>query len=163
MPLLVIITYSRAGHTDYGVTVQLADAPTRGLPTRGLVNSRTGQVADWTTRGLADAAKRTKTKHAKSPVASASCPVTHTEVGTVGQVSMVWHFRKTPTHQLLEFKGEVWSEGSGYKRKGSGRKARNETRRRKRRCEVAGDLSLIHTYDANATQLSSFVASGDVN
>jgi len=31
---------------------------------------------NWTTRGLADAAKRTKTKHAKSPVASASCPVT---------------------------------------------------------------------------------------
>ena len=38
-------------------------------------NSRTGQVADWTTRGLADAAKRMKTKHAKSPVASASRPV----------------------------------------------------------------------------------------
>jgi len=32
----------------------------------------TGQVADWTTCGFADAAKRTKTKHAKSPVASAS-------------------------------------------------------------------------------------------
>ena len=30
---------------------------------------------NWTTRGLADAAKRTKTKHGKSPVASASCPV----------------------------------------------------------------------------------------
>ena len=43
--------------------------------TRGLDNSRTSQLADWTTRGLADAAKRTKTKHAKSPVASASCPV----------------------------------------------------------------------------------------
>jgi len=43
--------------------------------TRGYANSWTGQVADWTTRGLADAAKRTKTKHAKSPVASASCPV----------------------------------------------------------------------------------------
>ena len=28
---------------------QLADTPTRGLPTRGLDNSRTGQVADWTT------------------------------------------------------------------------------------------------------------------
>jgi len=56
------------------VTGQLADTPTRGLPTRGLdisrtgqladwttralVNSRTGQVADWTTRGLADAAKK---------------------------------------------------------------------------------------------------------
>jgi len=62
------------------VTGQLADTPTRGLPTRGLdisqlVNSRTGQATDWTTRGLADAAKRTKTKHAKSLVASASCPV----------------------------------------------------------------------------------------
>ena len=33
------------------VTGQLADTPTRGLPTRGLDNSRTGQVADWTTRG----------------------------------------------------------------------------------------------------------------
>ena len=33
------------------VTEQLADTPTRGLPTRGLVKSRTGQVADWTTRG----------------------------------------------------------------------------------------------------------------
>jgi len=27
------------------------DTPTRALPTRGLVNSLTGQVADWTTRG----------------------------------------------------------------------------------------------------------------
>jgi len=36
---------------------------------------------NWTTRGLADAAKRTKTKQAKSPVASASCPVTFTSVG----------------------------------------------------------------------------------
>ena len=56
------------------VTGQLADTPTRGLPTRGLDdlrtghladwstsgldNSRTGQVVDWTTRGLADAAKQ---------------------------------------------------------------------------------------------------------
>ena len=52
------------------VTGQIADTPTRGLD-----NSRTGQVADWTSRGLADAAKTTKTKHAKSPVASASYPV----------------------------------------------------------------------------------------
>jgi len=60
------------------VTGQLADTPTCGLPSRGLdisrtgqlaqyttralVNSRTGQLADWTTRGLADAAKRTKTR-----------------------------------------------------------------------------------------------------
>jgi len=47
------------------------------LPTRGLDISRTGQVADWTTRGFADAAKSTKTKHAKSRVASASCPLSH--------------------------------------------------------------------------------------
>ena len=56
------------------VTGQLADTPTRGLPTRGLDdsltghladwstrgldNSRTGQVVDWTTRGLADAATK---------------------------------------------------------------------------------------------------------
>jgi len=56
------------------VTGQLADTPTRGLPTRrldiswtgqledwstrGLDNSRTSQLADWTTRGLADAAKK---------------------------------------------------------------------------------------------------------
>jgi len=59
--------------------------------TRGYANSRTGHFADWTTRGLPDAAKRTKSKHAKSPMgitdfwarkvpippmASASCPVT---------------------------------------------------------------------------------------
>ena len=43
--------------------------------THGLDNSRTSQLTDWTSRGLADAAKRTKTKHAKSPVAFASCPV----------------------------------------------------------------------------------------
>ena len=34
------------------VTGQLADTPTRGLPTRGLVNSRTRQLAYWTSRGL---------------------------------------------------------------------------------------------------------------
>jgi len=33
------------------VTGQLMDTPTRGLPTRGLDISRTGQVVDWTTRG----------------------------------------------------------------------------------------------------------------
>ena len=40
------------------VTGQLADTPTRGLPTRGLDDSRTGRLADWTSRGLADAAKK---------------------------------------------------------------------------------------------------------
>ena len=34
------------------VTEQLTDTPTRGLPTRGLDNSRTGQLADWSTSGL---------------------------------------------------------------------------------------------------------------
>ena len=48
---------------------------TRGYANSRIANSRTGQVADWTNRGLADAAKRTKTKHAKSPVVSESCPV----------------------------------------------------------------------------------------
>ena len=46
------------------VTGQLADTPTRGLPTRGLEISRTGQVADGTTRGLPDAAKKENYKHA---------------------------------------------------------------------------------------------------
>ena len=61
------IANSRTGH--------LADWLTRGLD-----NSRTSQLADWTNRGLDSSrsrrcAKRTKTKHAMSPVASASCPV----------------------------------------------------------------------------------------
>jgi len=34
------------------VTGQLADTPTRGLPTRGLDDSRTAHLADWSTRGL---------------------------------------------------------------------------------------------------------------
>jgi len=33
------------------VTGQLADTPTRGLPTRGLDDSRIGHLADWSTRG----------------------------------------------------------------------------------------------------------------
>jgi len=33
------------------VTGQLADTPTRGLPTRGLDDSQTGHLADWSTRG----------------------------------------------------------------------------------------------------------------
>ena len=32
------------------VTGQLADTPTRGLPTRGLDDSRSGHLADWSTR-----------------------------------------------------------------------------------------------------------------
>ena len=41
---------------DVGVAGQLADTPTRGLPTRGLDDSRTGHPADWSnsrTRQLA--------------------------------------------------------------------------------------------------------------
>ena len=62
------------------VTGQLADTPTRGLPTRGLDILRTGQLADWTSHGLDNSRSRRcrqkrKTKHAKSPMASASCPV----------------------------------------------------------------------------------------
>jgi len=38
-------------HWAHPVTGQLADTPTRGLPTRGLDVSRTGQLVDWTTRG----------------------------------------------------------------------------------------------------------------
>ena len=34
------------------VTGQLADTPTRRLPTHGLDDSRTGHLADWSTRGL---------------------------------------------------------------------------------------------------------------
>ena len=34
------------------VTGQLADTPTRGLPTRGLDDSRTGHLAYWRSRGL---------------------------------------------------------------------------------------------------------------
>ena len=51
------------------VTGQLADTPTRGLPTRGLDISRTGQLAVW------QMPPKRKTKRAKSPMASASCPV----------------------------------------------------------------------------------------
>jgi len=37
---------------EVGVTGQLADTPIRGLPTRGLDDSRTGHIVDWSTRGL---------------------------------------------------------------------------------------------------------------
>ena len=55
-------------------TGQLADTPTRGLPTRGLDKSRTGQLA------VSQMPPKRKTMHANSPMASASCPVT-TRVG----------------------------------------------------------------------------------
>jgi len=63
------------------VTGQLADTPTHRLPTRGLDNSRSH-----------DAAERTKTKHAKSPVASASCPVREMSSSRVVQ-SASWCIR----------------------------------------------------------------------
>ena len=64
---------------------------TRGYANSQIANSRTGHLADWSTRGLdnshtADKSRtgqlavsqmspKRKTKHAKSPMASASCPV----------------------------------------------------------------------------------------
>jgi len=42
---------------------------TRGLPTRGLVKSQTGQLA------VSQMPPKRKTKRAKSPMASATCPV----------------------------------------------------------------------------------------
>ena len=44
---------------DHQVTGQLADTPTRGLPTRGLDKSRTGQLA------VSQMPPKRKTKHAK--------------------------------------------------------------------------------------------------
>jgi len=40
------------------LTGQLADTPSRGLPTRGLDFSRTGQLEDWTSRGLDNSRSR---------------------------------------------------------------------------------------------------------
>ena len=37
------------GDMSLTVTGQLADTPTRGLPTRGQDDSRTGHLADWPT------------------------------------------------------------------------------------------------------------------
>jgi len=65
---------TRQGPSHATVTGQLADTPTRGLPTRGLDKSRTGQLA------ASQMLPKRKTKHAKSPMASASCPVTHATV-----------------------------------------------------------------------------------
>jgi len=64
------IANSRTGH--------LADWSTCGLD-----NSRTSQLADWTSRGL-DNSRSRKTKHAKSPMASASCPVRDLSSQTIG-------------------------------------------------------------------------------
>jgi len=69
-----------------GVTGQLADTPTRGLDIswtrqldRALVNSRTGQVAYWTTRGLACRQKGKLSTQSRRwrprVVQSATCPV----------------------------------------------------------------------------------------
>jgi len=71
------------------ITGQLADSPTRGLPTRGLDISRTSQLGDWRSRGLDNSRsrewpKKTKTMHAKSQVASASCPVRESSSPRVG-------------------------------------------------------------------------------
>ena len=44
------------------VTGQLEDTPTRGLPTRELDISRTGQVADWKTHGLARCHQKNENK-----------------------------------------------------------------------------------------------------
>jgi len=46
------------------VTGQLADTPTRGLSTRGLDISRTGQLAGWTSRGLDNSRMPPATLHA---------------------------------------------------------------------------------------------------
>jgi len=40
------------------ITGQLADSPTRGLPTRGLDISRTSQLGDWRSRGLDNSRSR---------------------------------------------------------------------------------------------------------
>ena len=59
---------------------------TRGYANSQTANSRTGRLADWTSRGLVNSRTgqlavsemptNRKTKHAKLPMASASCPVT---------------------------------------------------------------------------------------
>ena len=41
-----------------GIDVRDGNWTTRGYANSRIANSRTGQVADWTTRGLADAAKK---------------------------------------------------------------------------------------------------------
>ena len=62
------------------VTGQIADTPTRGLPTRGLHISRTGQLADQTTRVLDNSRMPSATLRAQFSFfggiyETASCPV----------------------------------------------------------------------------------------
>jgi len=44
--------------TGPGITACEGNWTTRGYANSRIANSRTGQVADWTTRGLADADKK---------------------------------------------------------------------------------------------------------
>jgi len=67
-------------HLATPVTGQLADTPTRGLPTRGLDISRTGQLADKTSRGLGNSRMPPATLCAYLSffwpfIETASCPV----------------------------------------------------------------------------------------
>jgi len=70
--------------------------------THGLDNSHSSQLVDWTTCGVTDAAKRTKTKHAKSPVASASCPVYKLSSLWVDQ-SASWRIRELSSNRWTCF------------------------------------------------------------
>jgi len=72
---LLKMTRHGAASVSAELTGHLADCQLADWTSRGLENSQTSQLADWTSRGFADAAKRTKTKQAKSLVASVSCPV----------------------------------------------------------------------------------------
>ena len=47
---------------------------TRRYANSRIANSRTGHVADWTTRGLADAAKRTKARKVAGGIRELSSP-----------------------------------------------------------------------------------------
>ena len=57
------------------VTGQLADTPTRGLPTRGLDDSRIGHLADWSTRGCNRRLCVLSFPARPRVVQSATCPV----------------------------------------------------------------------------------------
>ena len=49
---LAVCTRIYCSHAVKWVTEQLTDMLIRGLPARGLVNSQTSQLADWTSHGL---------------------------------------------------------------------------------------------------------------